>query len=462
MVLNMLNLYSLIFALFNKIEGMSKELDSLQPTLNMNATAISENTLDLSESFLNTVPTSCYEIAIPCLPCHLLVSSYQFSKHHLEDCTTVEISSTSIIPKNIETQNYLHVTQSNESIKPENLKKRDKSETNNLDKVTTASSILIAMKELDRLRNISYLPDDSGEFNETTSENDDYDNNIEYYETVSDIVTTLTNPYSTTYAINRDIEDKTSTETFINNSTWSITSYGTESTSSYHKSTTIKEIEDTPITSEVTMNENNMNLSKEGELTTEKYSGIKYESTSEMPLDTTGNTRFDKTIETTLNDIFSEITTYPTDSESTRYMNKNTVTFRSSTNNIYSINSIDIPPRTNFICKATCPNITFNCSINCGERNITKVFFIFNCTIFNIKCYVNNCDLEMLQKIKQSNGTAIDSVYYDNNRKMYNLTKATQKKLLKLCWETMFGQELVKLTMMDLVMSFKILSRSIN
>ena len=37
------------------------------------------------------------------------------------------------------------------------------------------------------------------------------------------------------------------------------------------------------------------------------------------------------------------------------------------------------------------------------------------------------------------------------------LDPATRLELRKLCWETMFGQELVKLTIMDLASSFSIL-----
>ncbi|XP_050361227.1 transmembrane channel-like protein [Nymphalis io] len=58
MLLNLLNLYSLIFALFSKIEGMSKELVSLQPNLYMNVTIITENTLNVkqkTEYNLNTI-----------------------------------------------------------------------------------------------------------------------------------------------------------------------------------------------------------------------------------------------------------------------------------------------------------------------------------------------------------------------------------------------------------------------
>ncbi|KAL0902128.1 hypothetical protein ABMA27_000072 [Loxostege sticticalis] len=61
MLLNLLNLYSLIFALFSKIEGMSEELNGLKPGLNINATMTPNNTMNISESWASNLPLSCSE-----------------------------------------------------------------------------------------------------------------------------------------------------------------------------------------------------------------------------------------------------------------------------------------------------------------------------------------------------------------------------------------------------------------
>ncbi|XP_013179025.1 PREDICTED: transmembrane channel-like protein 3 [Papilio xuthus] len=55
MLLNLLNLYSLIFALFSKIQGMSAELDSLQPSFNMNTSVMAENAIDINRASINII-----------------------------------------------------------------------------------------------------------------------------------------------------------------------------------------------------------------------------------------------------------------------------------------------------------------------------------------------------------------------------------------------------------------------
>lgn len=100
-----------------------------------------------------------------------------------------------------------------------------------------------------------------------------------------------------------------------------------------------------------------------------------------------------------------------------------------------------------------CPELSFNCTTVCGGKNITQVFSLTNCSVINRVCYEKKCATHNLTvKISTPNTTVADIVYEDEKRiKQYNLTVPTRKKLLKLCWETMFGQELIKLTMMDLV-----------
>ncbi|XP_028177658.1 transmembrane channel-like protein 3 [Ostrinia furnacalis] len=61
MLLNLLNLYSLIFALFSKIEGMSDELNALKPVVNMTVNTTANNTMNITEAWVSNLPTSCSE-----------------------------------------------------------------------------------------------------------------------------------------------------------------------------------------------------------------------------------------------------------------------------------------------------------------------------------------------------------------------------------------------------------------
>ena len=69
------------------------------------------------------------------------------------------------------------------------------------------------------------------------------------------------------------------------------------------------------------------------------------------------------------------------------------------------------------------------------------------------------CQKEICRKIWEEKYLPADEVpgyKEDCQAAAQNYIKALEKKLKlrKLCWETMFGQELVKLTVMDMVFSF--------
>ncbi|XP_068630050.1 transmembrane channel-like protein [Battus philenor] len=471
MLLNLLNLYSLIFALFSKIEGMSKELDSLQPTLKMNASVISENVLDLSETLIYSSPTSCYEIAIPCLPCHLLKPSPQITQSTVTQLISSDISSSTIRPNNAKTEKSFKIMNDTKNIKPENLKRYVENNTDiTINDISTENSILLINKELQRLRNISYLSNDSIEFNETSY---DYDNDTEYYESTSVDSTTLTNIFSvdlltegSTY-FGRDANDsvsittdytnteKVSTYTNIYNVTDDFTDFTTGIKDDYLDLNTKKIIDKSDWGDETkTTTDINLMESSQGSFSTSEMS---ISSTSEKIVGTESEDEILKISE----DPFTTDYRYLVNSNKNfKDAHENTVEPHITTSGTNPVENkydtaADFPTTTTGDYYSTCPNISFNCSVNCGNQNITKVFLMTNCTVAEVKCYINQCDFKIKKEKSQylmNKTITIDRVYFDkNNRKMYNLTKTTQKKLLKLCWETMFGQELVKLTMMDLV-----------
>ncbi|CAG5003308.1 unnamed protein product [Parnassius apollo] len=466
MLLNLLNLYSLIFALFSKIEGMSKELDSLQPTLNMNATAVPENALDLSESLIKSIPTSCYEIAIPCLPCYLLTSPQQFSNATPENSFTIKRSSTKI-PFTVNKNDKLKI--------PQNLKKYDNNETYTvIEEVPTPNSILLTIKELARLRNISNITRNSTESDETILEVYDYDNDIEYYETTTVDITTLSSTLTmsnTSADYTEEYPNITEQLNIINNSYFQ--KIDISSSPSYELSLSTGTNNDTDIksTTEIIYDDKSFNTSEDYLAATfenifsqsETYTNITVLDTTEATVENTSLEIVSNTsneyndVSTTTNHPFSDENLDTSNFNNNIHFFESTAAYNSDWLEIDNMSTIatDFLTSTYINDLTVCPNITFNWSISCGEKNITQVFFMFNCSVTEIKCYVKECDILVIHKDtnkRQLNTTAVDIVYFDqNNRKVYNLTKATQKKLLKLCWETMFGQELVKLTVMDLV-----------
>lgn len=118
MVLNLLNLYSLIFAQFDKIEGMTLSLEQLKPNLPWNqvteASTIStiilatemtyldkdkistSTTIENKNStmFSNNITQNCYEVTVTCNSSHHHVSEFKFHYDYSDTTISNEENST--------------------------------------------------------------------------------------------------------------------------------------------------------------------------------------------------------------------------------------------------------------------------------------------------------------------------------------------------------------------------------
>ncbi|XP_063838119.1 transmembrane channel-like protein [Ostrinia nubilalis] len=442
MLLNLLNLYSLIFALFSKIEGMSDELNALKPVVNMTVNTTANNTMNITEAWVSNLPTSCSEERVSCDPCNAL------------PILSVNLMTNEVTPRSSETVKPTYSSNKASTYDVQILNKDSKipfvseklrtkllaenlvegviTSTDDIES-NTLSSILIIRKQLALIRNISEMNNDvdvsdpvteaydddeySNDLDETTF-SESTSNNLIYNATLyDDFNSTL--PYANTTSSDQsetsvtfsDYEPNTkmSTSVFDEN--------GTENTSDeYPTESEFIDTSPTYINTDTTYISESTSLTETEKPYTDHYSSPRF---------------YDVTNTATADDDSTTISTFiPESTKPSHEISIKTTTLET---------------------EANCPSF-FNCTMNCGGLNITQVFFIANCKVVEKRCYVTKCDDSRVSEIDKINETAVDIAYMDDHdRKMYNLTTATKKKLLKLCWETMFGQELVKLTMMDLV-----------
>lgn len=491
---------------------MSIELDSLKPTLTLNATLIANETFGLNETFAASLHDSCIEQEVPCGPCDIQVTLPM----RIEDGILIKAAATSPFSQNIK------------KITPKILLRRPRDEKlngNNLKTVetTTLNSAMLGLRELERLRNIRILqPVSVQDHRNTASDSDDYDYTFYDTETTTNNGNTDTSfdysniDYSTTITDYSSIDFKT-TDYIFSTEDSTITEKNTESTLSSVFSSDTDTTTDTYTTYSNTAFETLDEYDSTANVEVSNPTGV--DVTDETTdLDTTTDVSVSPSIydETTDKLTTEFITTSVTDlTGSTRYLDTTTDLLMTSTENVliddttksrytstvpvaakttlnYNIDNdlvetsspysptqfvtqpsvtarnydkatetsteptVTITLQNKLVTKADfCPDFSFNCTVTCNGKNVKQVFFMSNCTIIRRICYVKNCTSKANTVADMKNGTnatAIDLVFVDkNNRKMYNLSVPTKKKLLKLCWETMFGQELVKLTMMDLV-----------
>lgn len=413
MLLNLLNLYSLIFALFSKIEGMSVALNQLKP----NATIV-PNTTWIYGSVMNN--GSCVEEMVSCGPCsiHIILSAIDGTP--IENIyTSLNGSETEVLKMYLDTYSseMTKYLSSNADLEAENLIKYS-------EKYTEATTMSAANKELLRIKNL--LLELISNKNDSISDNE-----------LFDIFTSDENYTFTT--ITTDFTTSTDDYTEISSTDKNYGSIFTESEIT-DASTTTEDITDksTPIKDDYSVS--SADVTEFTTYTPDITETIETETSSQVSSDGDSNDQ----------------TTYLVTSETTDpYTNSPYSTKLSDTTTVSASVSTGTTPRsvTSLDHRKICPDLLVNCTTICGGKNITQVFSITNCSIINRVCYERKCDTHNLtENMTTTNTTVMDIVYEDEKHiKQYNLTVPTRKKLLKLCWETMFGQELIKLTMMDLV-----------
>lgn len=417
MVLNLLNLYSLIFALFSKIGGMSIELDSLQPSINasLNIDNIFLNkTIDSVGNFHNNITNNCSEVRVSCLPCEFVIDMPISSV--LTAVGAIKLLSSKLV-KIKKMPMEINMISSTEMYSSSNLAYRPQmladtlidisTEYKETGETTTQSTIDSSVQdEMNRLRKIAAMMSNSTEFNDTSSEINEEDNDYTFDD--------ISNSISSTFVTELSSDIKSSTLESKSTSTFSTDS---ESTTNSDK------------------------ISSDNEIYTNKMTipDMPWKETTES-IFTTTESNFQSTLE-------NRDTTRAT----TEYTESSTATDYITTQNALEDTSTEISRKDHM-----CPDMVLKCKTVCLNVNMTQVLVISNCKVVESYCLVTKCYSYNMNNdnttTNSTNNTVKDTAYLDHhNRKMYNLTKETKKKLLKLCWETMFGQELVKLTMMDLV-----------
>lgn len=424
MLLNLLNLYSLIFALFSKIDGMGRELNALKPTLCMNASTIPESALNMTEA----LALSCQEVSISCRSCNvpLTISA---------NTTTVNVMNAIRAANAHEPHMQAHdKTVLQTEISPfttdsiENMKRNILSPHNLIEKeeeieTTTENIIYLMRKEIEKLNQMFPSSSSSNENSSEASESDEL-----FYDY------TDANTPDSSFEFESNTVSEFSNETLLSSTLDIDPIYGTVSNENTSSSTDYSSVRSTS-DSESTMS-------------------VTYTYTSPI-FDFSTDNRSSVTTESTISRDTSSVITVSNPATTFQYPTNANL---STETGMYTFTDDDLTMSTRYPDVFTtelstpssvyiCPSITFNCTISCGGQNVTQVVLITDCTKVEKRCYVRQCKLSKLKE-----NISIDYVYEDEHkRKMYSLTTDTKKKLLKLCWETMFGQELVKLTMMDLV-----------
>lgn len=566
MLLNLLNLYSLIFALFSKIDGMSKDLDSLKP-LTLNATRFPNGTLNISENMALKTPSFCYEEEISCEICNtelmvpiilnngITINTTAATPFSVV-CTSSKINST---PKRLRRQREDNFNY----IPPNDKDKNNSALTTNIQLGLEQLKIinqLIKLQPKNHTYEIDVNDTDDDEYSfyddtETTSSSTDININYESYnypsttmdsapktvytgdtyETENELITT--EYYTdTTFSLDDNTDFTTGvmsysdTKYILSTGPYEATTYKGDLVTEYQSESVKTEITTIDTGDQATASDMPRDMTTSyAEITEIDYEGIDITFSSQMTdFETTDKTRdfsyissdaamtnFEKSTDettdsgstdeifnfeptyksidsgTTVKAINSEVTDRTTLSDITHETINSKVTdkttnadititsidnakdytteisiiyaTRNATSTTTTNYSTDIGLKSTSIDSTTskpisptvkgpkiCSNMTCNCTVSCSGEVITQVFYISHCTVNKI-CYKRICDQGAEKKVNGEN-LEVDIAYVDENKiKRYNLTKPTKKKLLKLCWETMFGQELIKLTMMDLV-----------
>lgn len=468
MLLNLLNLYSLIFALFSKIEGMGKDLDLLKPTLQMNVTNISNDTLRFSESLMQQVPTNCIEVVVPCGQCTYQDNQLTMNTIENDKTKTANHIDFPIISNLMRAQKALHSDETTlQKHNNENLMAANSEKYQENIETTSINYNKLLEEEITKIKNLTKQINLTVQY--TDEDTNDYDYSFDNYTSTKSDTTVITSSFKQ--------HDFDKHHRFTEAEYLSTTDYFTYTTESTNENTDINEKNTSDITTEITANYSTTEFSETNNRTSYKdisneVENVTYYSTTDtideiQSTDITFLTTNSKT-QTKLPGTKSEVKTtdFVTIETNVPYTTKDTnqettpilfdisrVTETTSESALYDAKRSTLPllPDT----ARSCPYLSFNCSLSCGTRNITQVFTVSNCTLERV-CYEKKCEVYVEANYVNKNKTNItkmvDIAYIDDhNIKQYNLTLQTQKKLLKLCWETMFGQELVKLTMMDLV-----------
>ncbi|XP_073957195.1 transmembrane channel-like protein isoform X2 [Choristoneura fumiferana] len=436
MVLNLLNLFSLIFALFSKIQGMSEELEKLKPSLNESTTP--NNTSVINDTVAVTVSVLCTTIPKACLPCDMFFAIPTIAaatKLSTKETADKAFHASSLEPTSHYKRNSIGKDENN-NVAAYGATMRSRSE------IMTAENLIqnfnldsLTIEELEKRYNITG--------SSTESDGSQEDTGVNYYDETDTTKSELSDPTDS------DIRSKISN----------------------------------------TFSTNVMDVNQTSEYTTSIWNDTSITITDATDWTDTSGTTEDNTImfETTLS-VFDDITQFSTDETST--VEESTVSeFFSSTNDLaslidttvedvtptptntyyssqtgteemYSASSDDVTfdlsrTQTTEVAKY-CPDYLFNCTTNCGEKNVTHQIKMSNCKVIETLCFetkiIPKSQLNASTTANAINASERDIVYLtEERRKIYNLSSATRSKLMSLCWETMFGQELVKLTMMDLV-----------